>query len=454
MGIWPDANEGLGPAAIDENQLMGIHSDGFSKPEIELTTKGGKHIKYDLPDAIMDSGGPYEIYVPSTGADYLDPSTARVYGEMKIVRIDNNKEVACIEADDFSVINLPANSIFRQIEVIVNGVNVVDNSSSTYHYKSYIESQLSYGYDAKKTILQTAGYYKDHATSCKYNKKEANDTASGYYLRRELVKNSKIWDFGTSLHCDFLDSNRPIPPGVNLVIKFHRNDDNFVLIQNDNKEYKIKLLKLGIEFRKLDYMPAKVSRDLERFSKGEPYIIPFNRTKITTRVIPSGRGSYSISDLYRGPLPQQLIIGFVKHSSFNSDKKSNPYIFENLNIKSLTFKVNGQSFPGSDHRPDFANDKFKREYIHMHDALGVRRLNSGIWINLMDYKTNNCFFVLDLSSDQCNNAHTHITHTGTIGLDIIFERDTAEAFQTIEYGVFHTAMVIDNDRSCQIVDNV
>ena len=49
---------------------------------------------------------------------------------------------------------------------------------------------------------------------------------------------------------------------------------------------------------------------------------------------------------------------------------------------------------------------------------------------------------------------THLTHTGTIGLEISFASATGEAFQTIEYGVFHTALVIDKDRVCTMVDNI
>ena len=256
--------------------------------------------------------------------------------------------------------------------------------------------------------MQTAGYHKDHGASCKYNKKELNDTSSGYYFRSKLVEKSKIWEFGTSLHIDFLDCSKPLPPGVNMILKLYRNNDKFVTIQNDGKEYKIKLLKLGVEFRKLDFMPAKVSRDLSMLENGEPYIMPFNKTRLTTRVIPEGRSSFSVPDLYRGPLPQQLIIGFVNHSAYNADPKLNPYIFENIGIKSLAFKVNGQSHPSTEYRPDFANNKCTREYIHMHDALGVRRLNSGIGISQEDFSKCNCFFVLDLSSDQCNNARKYL----------------------------------------------
>ena len=38
----------------------------------------------------------------------------------------------------------------------------------------------SYGYDAKMTILQTAGYYKDHAETCTRNAKQGSDKTSGY----------------------------------------------------------------------------------------------------------------------------------------------------------------------------------------------------------------------------------------------------------------------------------
>ena len=121
--------------------------------------------------------------------------------------------------------------------------------------------------------MQTAGYYKDHAETCERNAKQGGDKTSGYQLRKEMIESSKVWQFGTSLHIDFLDSSKPLPPGVNMTLKLHRNNDDFVIIKNDDKEYKIKLLKLGVEFRKIDYMPAKVARDIMRFENGEEYIM-------------------------------------------------------------------------------------------------------------------------------------------------------------------------------------
>ena len=193
MGIWPDANLGLGAKSIDENQILG--EDGFSNPYVDVSTKGGKNALFKVPDAIMDSGGPYEINIPSAGAQYCLLPTARLFGKMKVVKIVGGQEQDCAGGDDFSLCNLPTNSIFRQVELLINGTNVVDTSTSNYHYKSYLETTLSYGHDAKTTFLTTAGYYKDEHDSCTTNKTAAGgaDKTSGYIKRKGLVASSKIW---------------------------------------------------------------------------------------------------------------------------------------------------------------------------------------------------------------------------------------------------------------------
>ena len=55
-----------------------------------------------------------------------------------------------------------------------------------------------------------------------------------------------------SLHIDFLNSSRWLPAGVPMKLKFIRNDDNFVIIANAAPgTYKIKIIELFVEFRKI-----------------------------------------------------------------------------------------------------------------------------------------------------------------------------------------------------------
>ena len=50
---------------------------------------------------------------------------------------------------------------------------------------------------------------------------------------------------------------------------------------------------------------------------------------------------------------------------------------------------------------------FFTEYQHLMNGVGVKRLNTGLDLTIKDFAVNNCFFILDLSPEQCNNSHLH-----------------------------------------------
>ena len=64
--------------------------------------------------------------------------------------------------DDATVtpVNLFPHSLFRQIEVQLNGVQVND-ASNTYAYRAYLETLLSYGSEAKNSHLTIQGWFDD-----------------------------------------------------------------------------------------------------------------------------------------------------------------------------------------------------------------------------------------------------------------------------------------------------
>ena len=118
------------------------------------------------------------------------------------------------------------------MELAIGNCNVVDQSTSLYHYKALIETLLSmyssgfliffnkilvtslifhesgYGQEAKSTILQTALFIMDQPSSCTANTKEASDTKSGYARRQAFVQSSQEVPFATNLHLDFLTCPR------------------------------------------------------------------------------------------------------------------------------------------------------------------------------------------------------------------------------------------------------
>ena len=72
-----------------------------------------------------------------------DGSSGKIFGKFKIVTFDGNGVEKDCTTEDYSVINLAPNAIFKQLELFVGNTNVIDAGVSTYHYKCITETLLS-----------------------------------------------------------------------------------------------------------------------------------------------------------------------------------------------------------------------------------------------------------------------------------------------------------------------
>ena len=132
---WPESNEGIGGLAFDEHDLLQPQTGAHQKTLIETSLIHGNTTKYFIPPGDLDGFGPYEVKIPSMGGQWTDLTTGMLYGEFQVKKIDSGREVDATAGDDYSVVNLPVNSMFKQIELYVGNTNVCDQSTSNYHYK-------------------------------------------------------------------------------------------------------------------------------------------------------------------------------------------------------------------------------------------------------------------------------------------------------------------------------
>ena len=139
-----------------------------------------------------------------------------------------------------------------------------------------------------------------------------------------------------------------------MKLKFIRNSDSFVILSSEQAgKYKIKILDLYVEFRKILVDEQILRRELQLFDSGKPYLVQFTQGKQYVTTIPKDRLSFYQPELITGPFPKQIIIGFVSHGAYNGSYSTNPYVFENLKIRSLVFKVNGVNMPPDEYEPDY-----------------------------------------------------------------------------------------------------
>lgn len=141
--VFPDQNLGIAGFSIDEQDLFQVATDLHARPIRETSLKEGKTVKYSVPTSQLDGSGPYELSIPSMDMQWLDPESGQLFGVFQIVKVADNVESRCTADDDYSVCNLPGNSMFKQMELIVGNSNVIDQSISAYPYKALIETVLS-----------------------------------------------------------------------------------------------------------------------------------------------------------------------------------------------------------------------------------------------------------------------------------------------------------------------
>ena len=187
---------GIGTFVNEAHELATNGLDVFSMPAIEAGLIHGRQLTL-YPTTVLTSDGPVEFVIPGDNSDMTILPLTRLEGEIEVTKPDGT---AFADTDKISIVNLFPQSIWKQIECSVKDVQINDLSTPTYHYKSFIETHLTYGDDMKNSTLQDCEYYlKD---SCgKENVMLVGDAEAkneGFMKRKKYFQGQKIY-FSISL---------------------------------------------------------------------------------------------------------------------------------------------------------------------------------------------------------------------------------------------------------------
>lgn len=429
---------GIGSMVLELSEEMSDGFDLFDYPAKDTSLLAGKTIIHHLSTAINENNNVFEFVIPSENHEYTFLPLTRLEGLIEIKKNDNTPIVV---ADLITPVNLLATSMWRQVECEVNGVQVADLTSPTYHYKAYLENHLSYGREAKEGHLRCSLYCKETP-----GQEETLGAANTAYTTKNswITADGKI-NFSTLVHLDFFDSARFLIPGSHMKLKFTKNEDKMILIAQNNT-YKVLIKELYLTTRKMQANSQIVNAHLRTLQGGDFAKYPLAQSKIKTYTVNTGISSTTLSGIFLGKLPRSCIVAFVKASGFNGTITSNPYLFKHFDLSYLALTVNGVPTPAKPFQPNFATGNCIREYRHFLDNVGVSHENTGIDISLEDYKNNTAVFAFDLGSpDLCNNYHNHIDYSGAVNLDLQWRNPLPENIVVIIYATYNEFVKIGRD---------
>jgi len=430
---------GIGTLVCDDVEMTTGNFDFFTPVIPENVLRHGTTVELNPTNAILDSG-PFEFQISRDPDHYIYLPLTRLYGTLKVVKLDGSPLTSF---DTTSVCNLFPQSLFKQMEIEVEGTQVNDISSSTYAIKAFLETILTYSNEAKNTHLQMAGWSTD--TVGKENSTEADS-----WTKRSKNIIDKNYYFSMILHCDFFQMERFLIPNTSVTLKMIRNSDSYSFI---SPELKAKIL---IKNLRLSVHKIKIAQDFDKAIENnllkEPAIYPLTQSKIKNFLLQSGTSNTTIQNVLTGSLPQSLVICFLDARAFNGDVSQNPFTFQHFNLNNLNLKVNGNPFHPRPFTPDYADGDYMREYRNLFDHSGCQHSNNVVTIGPKEFVSNSNFYIYDFSPDLCNSFHQHPSKNGYIEIDIGWSTPLTNNIYMLVYSSHKQTITIDYNRNVNIIE--
>jgi len=440
------SNIGVGTYVDDQHEQTSNPFDLFSTPNVVTDLIHGKTLSI-FPNGPLTDTGPYDFIIPADSSDFTLMPFTRLEGELEIVKINGT---AITDTELNAYVNLLPQSIFRQVECEVGGTQVCDLSTPTYGYKAFLETHLGFTKDQKSTMFESLEYYnKDTIGKENTFSITAADGATSFVDRHTKMKTTKF-PFSMLLHVDFLNCHRPLLPNTELKLRFIRNEDSFSLMGAE-RQAKIRVTKLKLSVRRISLDP-QITDAIEQKLSSTPAIYPVTNSKIKTYTISAGRSTERVSQIFRGKLPRQVVIGFVDSRGVDGNITKNPFKFEHFDLNYFQAYINGEPIKPQAFQPDFTDGLYMSEYRWMLDNMGCYESKNPLDISYKEFGTNSTFFAYDLSPELCNLYHQHGNQTGVFDFDVGFKTALPNNVTAIIYGSFHEVVMIDKNRNVTIVE--
>jgi hypothetical protein len=415
--------------------------DLFAVPPTQTQIQKGAWISY-LPTTNITDTGAIEFQIQPSD-DAVDLSNTQLYVRCKITNSDGTdlEENAAV-----GPCNLFFHSLFEQIDVHISN-RLVTSGNNTYHYRSYLETLLNHGEEAKKSWLAAEMWHDDTPGRMDnlfaFPTPEGSKANDGWIKRRSYTTKSKSFEMRGTLHLDLLHQERYLLSNTALRFRLLRSKNAFCLMTSEQaKNYKVEIQEAVLHVRKTTLAPA-VQIGYAQALQLATAKYPLTRVDVKSFSIPTGSFSINRDNIFLGSLPRRMVLGLVLSSAFNGDYTKNPYNFQHFNTSFLAVSIDGEQIPCKPFEPDFANGRFVDSYLTLFSCTD----KSGNGITSDAYHKGFTYWVLDFSPDLGCAGHLNLIKQGNLRIELRFKQALTESVTCVVLAEFDNILEIDNDRN-------
>lgn len=380
---------------------------------------------YIQPVNGVNNDGPFEFNFSPIRDSALDMSNMYMHIKAE-VRDENHKTKKYTAATDLFCINFLLSTMWKSIECKLNGHPINLSASQHTGYKSILQALLSVDSAAANSLMPSL--YIPESGSGSVTQATVEGGASSK-MRRKLMRLGDTFTMcGPVVGVDFLQADSLLAPFNSLSLTFTRHDDQFIfntphVVVNKNTtgvalaENKPKLIihEFGIYCRRVElthsalktyFQPREIQRYLSPVSEVHAYALT------------TGISRKNIIVHTSNVLPKQVVIGMVKTSAMVGDYNQNPFNFEPFGLSKLALKVNAIRVPQEPLQPDFDNNLYSREYVHLLTNTSRFKSTYGNGISPAAFAHGCTLFPFDLTPDACSSYHLHGGKEGMLEIEM------------------------------------
>jgi hypothetical protein len=415
--------------------------DLFSVPPVNTSMERGGYVTY-LPVSSITENGPLEFNVNASTDEYIDLGRTYLYIKAKVTKNDGSN----LEATARVVpVNLFLHALFSQVDVHLRDT-LVSPSVNTYAYKSYLETLLSYGTDAKDTQLSAELWSADNGNMNENNPYADQFTNSGMRNRSHFIAESKAVELMGRIHSDIFQQDRYLLNGVDMHLKLIRSSSAFHLVgETDNNVTTIQDAALYV--RKVKLNPSITLTHSKLLDQGKLVKYPVRRGIVTSFTISQNSLSFNKENVVSGQLPRRIVIGFVRNAAFNGSIKQNPFNFEHFDLNYLSMNAGSQSIPSQPLKPNFDQKEFLQAYMTLFEGTGMLNANTGHGIHREDFCNGYALYVFDLTTDMSEGSHVDPIKHGSLRLEVHFSKALPCTVNAVVYSEYDNIIQIDRARN-------
>ena len=424
-------------------ECMKSELDLFKPRIIQTNILKTEEIAYK-PLTSLENQSVIEFLCHGHGDAYIDLSSINICVKIQLLKGDGTSYKAA-DVNQPGVVNNMLQSLFRQVNVSLNGKNI-NTTDSNYSYRAYIETLLNFGEDASRTHLELCGWYSD-------SKSLDNISAlDGLGKRKTLLSNSSILELYGKVHADMLNQPLLLLNNVDVRLSFSLNKPEFYLLTDSPSDDTIvKIVEATIYLKQCTINPDILLAHhnlLEKMNMKYHY----KRCEVKSYTVSSKGTSLNLDNIVLGQIPTHLIFFMVDNDVYTGIKKKNPFNFKHNKITSCSLFVNGSETPSSTLMMDFTNTtQYARAYSTIFSSTGLLHSPHGNLITKDMYANGYFMIAYDLTSDQsAKDGCSSLSNHGNIRFDARFESALTSTITCLVYVEFDATLEIDKQRNIHI----